>query len=1335
MRKQSPRRRWLFWLCVALVLTGVIATLRTRAAWEEACTLARRQLPSLLDAEVGIGRCEIDPLTQSVRLYGVSAYRQGSTRPLLAVDAVELKLAAVQPFFGTVELALLKLERPRFHLDLGTPAPGSAEEKRRSEAKADSGKCPLDLFRRVELDRLAISDGQLSLTLPDGRALELTGLDAGWRIRRGVAELTVDLQEGFLIPTAGGRPMAISRAAVEGELDVDGETFSLGKAELDVEDVTVSVTGKIEELCSPRLLLDVQAFLPLKTLARATGMTRPMAGHTWTRLQLSGEAREPTVAIDVVATGIEVGRYRPGDFNASATIAGQELRIGEVSFDAGPGTLKASGRVGLRHPYPISVQASADDAQLGRVLERVGIPGAWVDFLGSGSGQVQGQLRPSLELTGEATVRVSDFKIATRAFDAPASLGKRMIAFEQGELKTPVRILADRVELPGLQLSTGKSRLEGTATLYNKPEDGLVVKGRAPVLDLSDFGQVAQLDWAGRGSAEFEVRGPYRRVVIEAATSFTDFRFWDFDLGVVQGKVSYQDQTLSIPAITGQKGQTQYAGRVQLGFGKKETEVDARLELGRKGGRLQDVVDMIVGLHPSLDLFQGPLEGKVTGEILVRGPTSRFQGPIDLNLSHVTYYGRRLGDGEVKLAFVDGEAMELGSLQLQGPLGTLKGSGRWVFGGALDYTFQGTGLSLAELSNPGGATVGATDVLGEASLKVQVSGDTELPRVSGKVVSPRVQVAGRDLGDMDLSLQIVGRELELVGRPFLRALAPRSGDQGSVQMTLRAPVPYRAEAAIGVPDLRTLLGKEAVAQGLTGSLAGQLKASGHLSGKATADVEATFDRLTLARGDFRAENDGPLRLTYVGDTLTVDPFTVRGPTTQLTGAGTLGDGKLDARLQGTLDVRLLETFVTSVERTTGTVELTMSATGRPDRPVLVGGARIKDAGMTLRDRPVTLRSLSGQLEFSEQRVLLEEVHGVLNDGRLSLQGNVQVDRSGIKWMDLTAQLENVFYPASEDLPLTVSGIVEVTGSLARYRTGAGDPLSVGGSVDLTNVLYERPLVLDTFIRDLGRQRIYYGQGEKPREWLYFRDLGVNLSGVRIDNNLAKAQLVGQLKVTGSNAKTGLIGVVESTEGSQAFFRGNSFDLRQGTIEFRDREAIESVFDLHAETQVREYQVKLHAFGRTKDPKVILTSDPALPEGDIISLLTLGVTSRDRNENASAAATYIAADAFLTASGLDRQVQRFLPKNSILLNPQVHIATGYNESSGQVEPLASLESRLLLQQLKLGMTRPFSGRGTRVNLEWQLENGLSAQAQWDENSEAQSPFGNVGLDLKLRWEVE
>ena len=186
--------------------------------------------------------------------------------------------------------------------------------------------------------------------------------------------------------------------------------------------------------------------------------------------------------------------------------------------------------------------------------------------------------------------------------------------------------------------------------------------------------------------------------------------------------------------------------------------------------------------------------------------------------------------------------------------------------------------------------------------------------------------------------------------------------------------------------------------------------------------------------------------------------------------------------------------------------------------------------------------------------------------------------------------------------------------------------------------YRRPFGFDTLLARANRPT---APGEAPSEWLQL-DVALHLKDAAVENNLARARIVGDLRLTGSNLHPGLVGAMEAGPGSQAFFRGTTFNLTQGSVDFKDRRSLEGVFDVRAESQVREYLIRLHAFGKTSQPQVLLSSEPSLPEGDIISLLTLGVTSRDRANSTTTTGAGIAAEALYQASGLDRQVQKFLP---------------------------------------------------------------------------------------------
>jgi translocation and assembly module TamB len=81
-----------------------------------------------------------------------------------------------------------------------------------------------------------------------------------------------------------------------------------------------------------------------------------------------------------------------------------------------------------------------------------------------------------------------------------------------------------------------------------------------------------------------------------------------------------------------------------------------------------------------------------------------------------------------------------------------------------------------------------------------------------------------------------------------------------------------------------------------------------------------------------------------------------------------------------------------------------------------------------------------------------------------------------------------------------------------------------------------------------------------------------------------------------------------------------------------------------------------------------------------------------------------------------------------------MTSAYSEQSGQVEPRAEFESKLLDERLRLRWQAPLSGaRGQRAQAEMKLGGRTSLQYQWDNDHPDVATGGDHGLDLKLRWE--
>ncbi len=1295
-------------LVLLLSFVGTLAFLRSQTAWDFACTRARRNLPALLNLDVGIGRCEIDPLSMTLRLHGVAAFPPGSDVPLVSADSVEVGVGSINPFFGQLQLDSVRLVRPRAHLDLA------------ALAKNDDGKdskCTLKPLARAPIDRLELTEGELRLVLPDGQRVEVRGLDVRWKVRRGVTEFQVEAQKGLAQAVRGGPPLALSKLYLEGGLDVGDEALTLTRGEVGLDDITLSLAGKVAHVCQPQLALDAQVFAPVRTVAQALRVQREVGGHLWARLSVSGRPKDAIVGAEVKGTGLSLGEYAPGDFTARASLMGDEVSVQELAVPAGVGSIRATGMVKLAKGFPVNLRFDTENAQFARVLEKVGQRHAWVDFLVTGRGNANGTLYPP-SLSGEADLRVNRFELASRPFDAPIKVGGEILQFDQARVQVGLKVLTDRVELHGAKVdlaptaSGGRTHVAGDVTLYYDPSRGLDIIARPEAVDLSHFGHIAGIPWSGKGSGLVSIVGPYGHVRIDGMLSMRDLEFWKFSLGVVQGKVTLRDRTLGFPSLTGQKGQTQYFAQGALTFGP-ELLVQGKVDLPR--GRLEDMIDLIAPLNESVELFQGPMRGAASAKVELHGPARRFAGTVGLDVKDVTYYGRRMVAGRAAVRFDDGARMVLERLALSGPLGQLQLAGTFDFEGPLAYTFRGEHLSLQELVGPDAARLG---VDGELTLDGKVRGDSTTPVVSMYLTSPRVVFANKALGRTHLESSIVGRDMEVWGTLFDDATT-------AAKLKLRQPFLYDATVTLALPEIRPLLPASAVSQGVTGALAGTLTASGSLLELKTLSATGRLSKLVLSRGDFTARNDGPAVLSFKDGRLGVDALRLKGPNTELTVAGTAGEDKLDLTTHGTLDLRLIESFVPQLERAGGRIELNASASGSVKEPRLVGWASIEDGRFSLRDQPAAARGVSGRVVFSDTSVHIPSLEGVFNEGRVRLRGDMRVSRLEIQRMDVGLQLDEVSLRPVEEIPLTVSG------ELLLY--GKPSALVLTGALDLLKLRYEQPLELEALLLEARRSR-YVGGGDAPKEWLTF-DVTVNSVGdVRINNNLARARLEGSVKLTGTNVRPGLLGTITAGEGSQAFYRGNQFAVSQGLLEFKDRKSVDAQFDLHAQTQVREYLVRLHAFGKVTSPQLVFSSEPELPEGDIFSLLTLGVVSRDRSSLAETGMG-MAAEALFKVSGFDRQVQRFLPKNEVLRDMSFHISSSYNSVEGQVEPTAQLESKLLTDKLKLNLQYPLrTGRGSRAQAEYLFNNRVAGQLQWD-NENSASSVGNFGFDLKYRWEVE
>jgi translocation and assembly module TamB len=190
------------------------------------------------------------------------------------------------------------------------------------------------------------------------------------------------------------------------------------------------------------------------------------------------------------------------------------------------------------------------------------------------------------------------------------------------------------------------------------------------------------------------------------------------------------------------------------------------------------------------------------------------------------------------------------------------------------------------------------------------------------------------------------------------------------------------------------------------------------------------------------------------------------------------------------------------------------------------------------------------------------------------------------------------------------------------------------------------------------------------------------------------------------------------------------------LDFTERNRLRMVMDVTGEAALKDYRVLLHLYGDLDDLRLQLSSTPVLSQQDIITLLSLGYTSRDATvgSNLGAAAGAAAAQALFTVSGLEQQLRRFAPQTGVFQDVNVRLTSAYSKTSLTVEPRWEFETKALDGKLRVRYQAPLSsqGGGQKAQVEYRLGDRASIQAQWDNDSTDVSG-GDLGADFKLRWE--
>ncbi|PYI89873.1 MAG: hypothetical protein DMF03_06525 [Verrucomicrobia bacterium] len=313
-------------------------------------------------------------------------------------------------------------------------------------------------------------------------------------------------------------------------------------------------------------------------------------------------------------------------------------------------------------------------------------------------------------------------------------------------------------------------------------------------------------------------------------------------------------------------------------------------------------------------------------------------------------------------------------------------------------------------------------------------------------------------------------------------------------------------------------------------------------------------------------------------------------------------------------VNFLRQFIPAVEQLDGDLAVDVAIGGTIAHPVLsgTGDITINVARFTNATLPA-LRGFQSRLLFHDNTLTLERFHGDLAGGPFTVGGRVVFTKLTEPNLDLDLRADSILIARNDSLTARADANLKATGPI----TSA----TVKGNVALTNSHFLKDIDLIP-IGLPGRpapqpieDRPDFSITQPPmRDWKF--DVAIKTKDpFSIRGNLANGGAIADLHLGGTGLHPELKGTVklQNVEATLPFSR---LEVTNGFLYFDPSDSFNPKIDLQGTSLIRDYTVRVYVYGRSLAPEAVFTSEPPLPQEEVISLLATGTTRQELSGNTS-----------------------------------------------------------------------------------------------------------------------
>lgn len=468
-----------------------------------------------------------------------------------------------------------------------------------------------------------------------------------------------------------------------------------------------------------------------------------------------------------------------------------------------------------------------------------------------------------------------------------------------------------------------------------------------------------------------------------------------------------------------------------------------------------------------------------------------------------------------------------------------------------------------------------------------------VPALKFKVSSRSPSIAGAVFQELSVDGEKRGDDIS----GAIRSRAPETGL--SYTLSLRSPLGFRIEGPFSFQtggNGQRDHGEHASRV----SLAGRAEISGALRA-----IEKTTGVLEVRQFQYRsggiemAGKDLSAALSPEGIRWTGGSLLMAGNPLHVSGRVSW-KGDMDARLDGIVPAAALRLVTDVFDRLDGTMRVDVRLTGKWDDPSLVGTGRLDGGVLSFRGYAQLFEEMRADAIISREKLIFEHFEGRSGGGYVDGRGEIPLRFDAHQRIFFSVDFFDVRFPYPDEFRPVVQGHVELMGPY--------DDFLATGEVEVQSARYVKTLRPEKAVIDF-RRRLEDVTARKEEGFRVRLDIDVIADGtVRIKNNLADAVVKGEFKVVGDTNRVIILGSFDVLEGTVEY-QGNRYEIKRATVEFQDPRRNNPRLDCRAETTKGNITVIVSVTGPLDKYELDLSSDPPLSKNDIVSLLSLGVTSK------------------------------------------------------------------------------------------------------------------------------